>query len=204
MNNIKALSFKVSFLCLLVFITSCATRTKVVLDNTKMIPFKDETKVTVLSKQVKALQIVSVIDQRDMAHIGEARTGFRYKKIPVYLSQELKTFLEQKLVSEFSQRGVTLTTEEAPLKLIVTVNSFWVEEYFPEKKAAEAARCNVNLNFDIQGASRKFLMNAWQEYTSPGKFINGTDLLAPTLATCLNDVIEQVIKNPKFNKVLSK
>ncbi len=184
---------------LFLLIVSCSTP-QYTLKQNELLPYKESSQVTKVKKANKALNFVGVFDRRDRQHIGKAYTGVQYQETPINLDKSLKPFLKSYLTDAFEMRNIRFNAA-SDLELKVEVEKFWVEEVI-EKFQPEKAKCIVQMNFHINGKKQKWSGQFWTEFTSAGDLRDGTERLPPTLASCMNDIVEKVVNDKKFLKNL--
>ena len=184
---------------ILFLLLSCATGSYLLKDN-DLHSELEKLKVTRINSAAQSIVIMSIADKRDVINLGNAYTGVQYNKTPVVLTTNLKDFMSRFLVSSFSKRNLIIN-ESSKLKMTVEVNQLWVEEVI-DKFKPERAKCRVDISFHILGDNKKWSGNFWAEYLSEGDMRDGTERITPTLANCLNEVIEKLVADKKLLTIL--
>ncbi len=181
---------------------SCAT-SSLTLSKSDLVPFDNFQKTTKVNAKTKLISLNSITDNRDQNYaIGTAYTGISYDKTRVSLSEPLEVYLNDYVKREFASRNLVIS-KEGTAQLTIVVNELWVKELI-EKFKPERAVCKANFTFYMQSPNAKWEGNIWTEITSPGDMGDGTEKIAPTLASCLNTIMEKLVREPKFLKFISK
>ncbi len=183
---------------LLVFMLSCATQT-LSLKESSLLPYKEASQVSRISEGLKPVKITKVLDKREHRGFGKAFTGVQYAETPIMFDQEMSTLVKDYFTNSLHARGIVFAENGVPLE--ITVNKIWVEEVI-EKFSPELARCHVDMEFHINLESKKWSGDYWTKFTSPGDLADGTERLAPTLASCLNEISEKLVNDKKFINML--
>lgn len=183
-------------LLVLMFLVSCA-QNQIKLKNDQVVPFSDFSKVSNVGNGLKTLAINSVIDNRDNKdQIGVALTGIKFSQTPVVVDTVVSEYMKGHFVKSLSQRGFSVNDMDG-IKLDIVINELWVEELI-EKYQPEKAKCKSNLTFYIKEGNKSWKGNYWTEIVSPGDLGDGTEKIAPTFASCLNEVVEKLVTDPSF------
>ena len=182
-----------------VILLACSS-TSLTLSNKDLLPYKESSQLTKLNfEPAIALNITEVIDKREAKNFGFAYTGVQYTKTPIHFDQPLGLMTKNYLMDALSLRGIRFLEEGATLQ--VEVKKFWVHEVI-EKYQLEKAKCEMSLVFHLDRGDKKWSGEYWTEFLSGGDLSDGTERLAPTLASCMNEVIEKLIKDEKFINLL--
>lgn len=189
----------------LVTLASCAQQ-KVVVGEKNFVPFDSFSSVSKVSEARAPLKIESVIDARETkTAIGEGRTGARFEKTPVLLTQKTEDFVRDYLERALETRGFLIVQSDEKASLNVRINRLWVEEVI-EKYQPEKAKCNIALELTgqkgEQGKEETYTGKFWTEIVSPGDMGDATDKLDQTLASCMNIVAEKIAKDKDLIKFL--
>jgi len=99
-----------------------------------------------------------------------------------------------------TKRGFSVNEMDG-VALEVVINELWVEELI-EKYQPEKAKCKANVTVYLKEGNTSWNGNYWTEIISPGDLGDGTEKLAPTFASCLNEIVEKLVKDPSFTKNL--
>ena len=83
----------------------------------------------------------------------------------------------------------------------VEIKKFRVYEVI-EKMQPERAKCQLELGFKIENGNRNWSGSYLTEFLSGGDMTDATERLAPTMASCLNDLIEKMVNDEKFSNIL--
>lgn len=187
------------FLLLATLLTSCASNS-VLLKNKDLIPYGESQKITRLKGQFNSIALGSVTDGTNSKEIGTAFSGASYTPVKVYLHGESKVgYIKNYISDALSNRNILIFNQEDShqLSLDIVINKFWVEEVI-EKFKPERAKCVVDLSFSIVGENKSWKGTVWGNFLSPGDLSDGTTRLGPTLASCMNEVVEKLVHDKKF------
>lgn len=182
-------------LLLLLTLVSCATQ-KMVLEERNLLPYKESSQQTKLTGNELPLNIVSVVDKRTRPEVGMAHTGVQYAKTPIYFDKSIQSIVKNYFINALEMRNVHVN-DSAIIPLTIEINHFWVEEVI-EKFNPEKAKCHIDMSFHLMTNTKKWSGNYWAKFTSGGDLSDGTERIAPTLGSCLNEIVEQLIKDKKF------
>lgn len=189
-------------LFVLLLLVGCATES-LVLKSKDLLPYKESAQLTKLDMgKLKPITISKIVDKRKTNSYGSAYTGVQYQKTPLYMDLSLDKFLKTYLIDAFSIRNLIIENE-AEVALEIEVNEMWVEEVI-EDFQPEKARCKMNMAFHINLSDKKWSGEYWSEFTSSGDLSDGTERLAPTMASCLNETVEKLVKDPKFLDMIKR
>jgi uncharacterized lipoprotein YajG len=179
-----------------IFLISCA-QGKITLKENELHPFKEFSQKTLVNKKMKSIQIDSVVDQRENKdYIGEALTGVNYKKTPVSLKQTTTDFVNNYFVEAFERRGLQ-TSKIDGVKLSIHINELWVQEII-QKYQPEKVGCKANFSLFTQLGSSSWKGSYWVDIVSPGDMGDATEKIAPTLSSCLNEIVEKIVNDKQF------
>ena len=191
-------TMKITLMLLMVGMISCAQQEIKLSGDDR--PYGSSNEVTPVRMATKNIQIAEVTDAREKTDIGVARTGLQYRETPVRLNQEFTQFMREYFTDAFYKRNI-MVESEAEIVLSIVVNQLWLSEVLNNN---EAAKCEVNLSLSANEGKRSWKGNVWTEYVSKGDLSDGTDKLGPTLATCLNNAVEKLVKDKAFVTFLKK
>lgn len=179
---------------------SCAQQKVMV--KTDAQPFKDLNQLSSLPQSSAPLKITAVKDLRNKGFaVGEALTGARFKSTPVFTEEKPEEFIQSYFIKGLKERGALIVAQDQAIDLQVEVNELWVEEVI-EKFQPERARCKASFEFIGKSSAEEFRSKVWTEVTSPGDMGSATEKLGPTLASCMNSVIEKLVKDKKFREFI--
>lgn len=186
-------------LFLLIFV-SCAQQ-QITLKNKELVPFNDFSKITRAGNGLKTISFSTVIDNRENKNeVGKALTGVKYKETPIVMNSGTSNYIKEYLTSALTERGFSVNSMDG-INIEVVINELWVEELI-EKYQPEKAKCKVNFTFYIKEENASWNGNYWTEIISPGDLADGTEKIAPTFASCLNEVVEKLVTDQEFIKNL--
>lgn len=174
---------------------SCATSVYKINTN-ELLPYKESSQITKITEKLSAIKINSVKDKRDRLNIGKAYTGVQYNETPINLNESVQVYVKNFMENALTMRNIEVDPYSQNL-FDVEVNHIWVEEVI-EKFKPERAKCKVDLSFHLTADGKKWSGNFWTEFTSAGDLSDGTERLAPTLASCMNAVVEKLVLDEKF------
>lgn len=190
---------KISFIMLLAL--SCAKVDILTLKKENLIPFPEFSKITHASKETANFEIYEVIDARiDKPYIGEALVGVYFKKTPITLYKDTNSFIKDYFYSSLNSRNFNLIPS-SEIKAQIIINKFTVYEVI-EKFKPERAKCEIDLTFNLKKKDNQASIKLWTTIISKGNLGDGTKKLAPTLASCLNEVIERLVVNKTLYKFI--
>ena len=186
----------------LLLLVSCSSGTYL-LEEKKILPYEENNTTTKLNLETKTLKIVKVDDIRENRSYGFAYTGVKYQKTPVVLISTLESFLISNLKDALETRNLNYVEDNPEVSINIDVKEFFVEELI-EKFKPERAKCRVELVVKIDEDNKSWSGNYWTEYVSAGDLRDGTERLAPTLASCLNQISEKIVNDQKFVSMIRK
>lgn len=186
---------------LLVFLVGCAADSYVLREK-ELLPYKESSQITKLNQESKTLTISAILDERKTKEIGFAYTGVEYKKTPVYLESGLSGLMQSQISAALQMRNIEVIPN-GEVNLVVAVKELSVHEVI-EKMKPERASCKLGLEFSIDHNNAKWSGSYWTEFTSAGDMSDGTERLAPTMASCINELVEKLITDAKFTQMLRK
>ena len=183
-----------------VVLVSCSLA-KVEIKSDDLLPYKESSQVTQLNSKLKPVRIDRVEDKRQEQSYGFAYTGVQYVKSPVQMEVPLDILIRDLTTEAFEKRNLVIDNRPESLSMEIEVNKMWVEEVIEEFQP-EKARCKVDMAFHINTNDSKWSGQYWTEFTSAGDLSDGTTRLAPTLASCYNELIEKLVNDKKFQEIL--
>lgn len=187
-------------LVVLLLFVSCA-QSQIRLKSEEVVPFSEFSKMSRVGTNLKTVSIVSVTDNRENKnHIGMALTGVKYSKTPIVIDSPVSQYVKEYLIMGLTNRGFSVNDMDG-VNLEVVINELWVEELI-EKYQPEKAKCKANITVYLKENNTSWNGNYWTEIISPGDLGDGTEKLAPTFASCLNEVVEKLVKDSAFTKNL--
>jgi len=186
---------------ILLVLAGCAAESYVIKES-ELLPYKESSQITKLNQQSKTVTIASIEDQRSDKSFGFAYTGVEYKKTPVYLQAGLENVLKSQLSSSLQMRNIEVVPS-GEVNLVVTIKELKVNEVI-EKMKPERAACKLGLDFSISDKQSNWNGSYVTSFTSAGDMSDGTERLAPTLASCLNELVEKLMSDEKFTEILKK
>jgi uncharacterized lipoprotein YajG len=185
---------------LLLLLTSCAVNSYK-LQKEKMTPY--EVEITRIEQKVTPLEISEVMDKRGKQDLGTAYTGVQYSATPIELDVPLTLFVKDYMNESLQKRNIPVVTQ-SDIKLAIQIEEFSIGELI-EKMKPERAKCQIQFRVLMERPKGTFSGNYRVEYISAGNTAeNGTKKLEPTLATCLNDITEKLIQDPKFQNFVTQ
>lgn len=188
------------YLLFLIFI-GCAADSYY-LKETELLPYKESSQITKLNQTSEALRINTIIDQRTSKDLGFAYTGVEYKKTPLYFQGGVERVLINQISSALQMRNVEVS-DDSGNELNIILKELQVNELI-EKMKPERAICKLALDFSLKVNQKEWTGSYWAKFTSAGDLSDGTERLAPTLASCINEVIEKLVSDDKFVQLIKK
>lgn len=186
-------------LLILLILVSCSTSTHIIKQN-ELLPYKESSQVTKVVEDLSPLKINQILDRRDKIELGFAFTGVKYQKTPINLNIPLKDYLKGYFVNGLEMRNISVVDQSLML-MDIEINEVWVQEVI-EKFKPERAKCQVDMTFHINAPNSKWSGNFRTEFTSAGDLSDGTERVAPTLASCLNALLEKLVTDDKLITLL--
>jgi len=187
------------YLLLLAVVSSCA-QPKLYLNEKEAVPLKEYSKKTKI-RSSKSINIKLITDARkDKKYIGMAKTGVSYSPTPLELTKPFEIYLKSYLSNAFMERGA-MVDALGEIELEFVVNEFWVDEII-EKYQPEKAKCRTNITVYTSVGSTNWSGNFWTEIISPGDLADATERLTPTLASCMNEIVEKLVKDETFRAII--
>lgn len=186
--------------CLCLLVVSCAY-SGVELVPDKMKPMVDFEKVTMVGGNALAFDITTVSDGRsDKSNIGFAKTGLSNVATPINIQGGVETYVKSRLVSGLKKRGVSLRADSAA-ELRVKILELKLTEEIDGQGPAERSVCQVKLQLDMHFDKEplpKWSGEVAVKANSKGTIFDATDLGGPMLESCMNEFVEKLIREPKF------
>jgi uncharacterized lipoprotein YajG len=187
------------YLLLFAVITSCA-QPKLYLNKEEAIPLKEYSNKTNI-RTSKSITIKMITDSRkEKQYIGMAKTGVSYSPTPLELTEPFEVYLKSYLSNALIERGA-IVNDAGEIQLEFVVNELWVDELI-EKYQPEKAKCKTNITVYTSIGSTNWSGNFWTEIISPGDLADATERLAPTLASCMNEIVEKLVKDETFRTII--
>jgi hypothetical protein len=184
---------------ILLILASCST-SNYLLKEKDILPYKETNNLTRSNQELKAFKINVIKDMRRDVSFGNAYTGVKYQKTPIVMNSTVQTFTKVFFNSAFAMRNIH-TSEDAQINLNIDIKEIWVEEVI-EKFQPEKAKCRVEMIFHIDSPKKQWNGSYWTEFLSAGDLSDGTERLGPTLASCLNQLVEKLVNDDKFIKMI--
>lgn len=180
---------------LMLLIVGCASNLVMVKQN-ELLPYKDSSKMTKFSSGEMNLSIEAVRDLRASKDLGFAYTGVKYSKTPIQLEKPIEVLLQDHFSNQLELRNIEVLSD-SPTKLTISIVNFQVYELI-EKFKPERAKCELQLEFAMIQNAKSWNGSYATEYISAGDATDGTERLAPAMASCLNNLIEKMVNDPQF------
>lgn len=190
------------FACLLV--VSCAY-TGIELVPEKMKPMVDFEKVTMVSGNKLVFDISKVTDERsEKGNIGFAKTGLSNIATPIVIQGGVEGYVQDRLVHGLKKRGVALRSD-SNAQLRVKILDLKILEEIDGKGPAERSACQVKLQLNMHLNNDP--LPQWTgeiavKAHSKGTILDATDLGGPMLESCMNEFVEKLIREPKFQSLI--
>ena len=191
---------KINLMILAFALVACASTNKIEKDIGELHPLKGDSRVVTIDGATRDIVITSFKSNLEQpANVwGEARTGIQYTKVPLVFNESPFNFFQHYAREGFIRRNLTITADaQAPIKMGLTLNKLWVEEVI-EKYKPETAKCMVEIEIVMDAGRNHYRGKFSKNVLSDGNLTNGSDKLAPTLASCMNLVLNDVVSNPDF------
>ncbi len=187
------------FLVIIFLLLSCASK-NIILNESSLLPYQNMSQVTKVNMISQSFALKGINDNRTEKTYGFGYTGVQYDKTPIKMGKNFVPFFEDYITDAFASRNLVISSE-GTLSLEVDVREMKVEEII-EKFQPERAKCKANLTFHVQTVNKKWSGNFWTEYLSSGDLSDGSERLAPTLASCMNEIIEKLVNNKEFLEII--
>ena len=184
---------------LLVLLTSCATKSILISQN-QLLPYKEANQLTKLENISKPISL-TIVDIKNLSqNLGVGYTGVTYDKTPIQFEGDPQSVLSAFFISALEMRNLVLS-ETSNVKMEIHINELTVNEVI-QKFQGEKAGCKVNATFYVEDANNKWSGSYWTEFLSASDLREGTERIAPTLASCLNEVVEKLVNDEKFLNII--
>jgi hypothetical protein len=184
---------------LLILLTSCATKT-ILIGQSQLLPYKEANQLTKLENISKAVDLKIVETKNLSKNLGVGYTGVTYDKTPIQFEGDPQRALSAFFTSALEMRNISLNAASG-VKMEIHINELTVNEVI-QKFQGEKAGCKVNATFYVEDANTKWSGKFWTEFLSASDLREGTERIAPTLASCLNEVVEKLVKDEKFLNII--
>lgn len=183
-----------SRLLLMFLLVSCAKVSLVTLKKEELKPYPEFNSITYAKEETTDFEISEVIDAREVkTQVGEALVGVYFDKTPVELYKDTSLFLKDYLYSSLAARNFTVA-QNSENKMVVIINKLWVSELI-EKYKPERAKCEIDATIKFQNEKKAAQIKLWTSITSKGDMGDATEKLPSTLASCLNELTEKLVKS---------
>lgn len=195
--------FKIMALSLLV---SCASYSSLTLAPSKMLPLEDFDTVTMGEMHRVPFKLGEFNDKRaDPNVVGMAKTGLSNITTPVHIDGGSVVYLKERLESGLRKRGLLISgASEATLS--GSILDMWVDEVVDTKHTGtERSQCRmkVALEFSPKDDAQSGRWSGVVEVVAASKstFLDTTDVNGPMLESCMNELLEKLMREEKFQKV---
>ncbi len=182
---------------LLTTLLGCASTQQITLSSDDLKPLKQYAKITSVTTDGFSLDISQVTDLRENKKvIGQAYTGFTDSKTAIEFNESLETLVKKQLKQALKQRGIGVSTSGEYI-LSAQIEKFWLEEITTGLGPREY-ECEVKMNFNINTTAQvksKWSGSFWSKITSGTENQEGRDKKSATIASCLNQVVEKLIRD---------
>tara|TARA_R110000868_G_scaffold61524_2_gene186942 strand:- start:2128 stop:2724 length:597 start_codon:yes stop_codon:yes gene_type:complete len=191
-----------SLILSLLIVTSCAY-TSMELIPEKMQPLEDFGAKTMVNGNTLIFSIEKVVDERqDRNSVGLGKTGVSNLATPIHVQGGATNYVSVKLINGLKQRGISLTPSSEN-KLITRIDELWVGET-SDGKVGEKSYCKIKLHFDLFLAGEtlaKWSGDVSVSASSNGTLLDATSLNAKMLESCMNELLEKLIREPSFQNI---
>jgi len=182
---------------LLTTLLGCASTQQITLSSDELKPLKQYAKITSVTTDGFSVDIAQVTDLREnQKNIGLAYTGFTDNKTPVDFHVPLGSLVKEHLKKAFKQRGIGVSTTGEYI-LSAQIEKFWLEE-ITKGLGPREYECEVKMNFNINTKGQvksQWSGSFWSKITSGTQNQEGLDKKSATIASCLNQVVEKLIRD---------
>lgn len=182
-------------LIFLLMVTSCAS-SNILIKKEELVPYKDSSQITKVNQGKMELTIQSVSDLRASKDIGFALTGVQYTKTPLLIDKPVEVFIQDYISDQLELRNIEVLND-SPTRMEISIVNFQVYE-LAEKFQPEKAKCELQLDFKMNQNAKSWNGSYATEYTSAGDMKDGTTRIAPTMASCFNNLVEKMINDQEF------
>ena len=182
---------------LLTTLYGCASTQQITLSSDELKPLKQYAKVTSVTTDGFSVDISKVTDLREnQRHVGQAYTGFTDKKTDIDFNLPLESLVKEQLKMALKQRGIGISTS-GEYTLNAEIEKFWLEEITTGLGPREY-ECEVKMNFNLNTKAQvksQWSGSFWSKITSGTQNQTGLDKKTATIASCLNQVVEKLIRD---------
>lgn len=188
------------FICLVA--VSCAyTSMELVPD--KMQPLDDFSTITMVSGNSLIFAVDAVEDLREVQDkVGLGKTGASNLPTPITVQNGAAVYVQLKLRQGLKKRGISLQ-EESENKLKTKIHELWVGE-MKDGKVGEKSYCKVRLELELHipgEVNPKWHGDLSVQASSNGTLLDATSLNGRMLESCMNEAIEKLIREEKFQQL---
>ncbi len=184
-------------------LTSCASH-DLILKKEKLTPFKQFSRVTKVATDGFSIHVEKFVDKREKREsVGEGITGFFSELTPIQFEDSLESFVLAQMKSGLKERGFSVSSVTGgDFDLKGEIEEFWIEET-TVGLGPEEAECRVKMNLALWDRVKSTPL--WNgsfrvKLNSGGKMWDGGEKFAPTVASCMNEVLEQLIRKKNFQE----
>ena len=193
-----------TFLILLsTLVASCASQKRITLNDQAFTPLKEYSKVTTLATDGFSMEVSEVQDLREKKDsVGLIYTGMLDEVTPLELLGSLESFITSQLSSGLKKRGIS-TSAEGAFQLKTKVEKLWLEES-TSGLGPRVMDCEAKLAFELweEGKTKpRWFGSFWAKASSGSQVEYGVEKKEATIASCMNEVIEQLVHEKNFLKV---
>ncbi len=171
----------------------------------KMQPLPDFAEVTMVSGNHTPFAVTDFEDVRPIQdRVGEAKTGLSNTTTPIVLQGSTSDYVRERIETGLRKRGVAIRADSS-LQLRGRIVELWVNEIVDSKNTGtERSQCHVKLNLEFFGQTQKLPLWSGEivvTAASKATFLDTTDLNGPMLESCMNEVLEKLVREEKFHSV---
>lgn len=184
------------------FLSACAQE-KVVLNSSKMVPFKRLESTIAITKLKGDLNVLSFTDQRKVTNsVGVAKTGLVNIETPIYLDMSPEEYVKNRFSSGLAKRGITVGNAKYGVR--GNIKKLWVWEQV-EGLRPEASSCEMEIEFEIVSVKEndvRFRGVVSSNAMGSDGIIDTTHSNGAVLEFCMNYVLEKFVQDPKLRGFL--
>lgn len=191
---------------LLTLLASCASVKKVTLEKDSLIPMQQYSKTSTVVTDGLTLELGNFQDLRsneiNKKHIGKTYTGFGDEPTPVEFENTLEEVLKEQVKDGLKKRGISISSI-GEFTLNAGIEKYWLEE-ITKGLGPREYECTVKIKFDLQSnenSGTKWFGSFSSKVSSGTQSQEGLDKKSSTLASCMNQILEALIQEEKFQEI---
>ena len=181
---------------LLIFLFVSCAAPSYTLKKQDLRPYGESDKITRTNFANNTLELLPVSDNRTNKNLGIAYIGMQYTQTPIEVESSIEHLMKDMLEDSLTKRNLMITSD-AKRKLRAEILEIKLNEVI-EKMKPERAKCELKMQFNVEDENGNWKGSFKTEFLSAGNLADGTTRIAPTFASCFNDMVERLVNDEKF------